>query len=207
MISWLANFLVSVAVKDTENSEEAQYREVYQYVLFIILNYILFFGYSLILGLLLGIPFQSIVFFVSLAILRRYAGGYHADTETRCLIISTSYFTLGILLIKLLSDGRIQINFYYVVAAIICALIILFLCPCDSPEKPIDGKLYRVIRIKSTILVVVFLALILVLWFCNKQIWASVFIVDFFIETGLIVAGTIKFRKRKQYSHVNNTKE
>ncbi len=204
MISKLANFLVSVAVKD---SDETQYREVYQYVLFIILNYILFFGYSLILGLLLGIPFQSIVFFVSLAILRRYAGGYHADTETRCLIISTAYFSFGILLIKVLSEGIIKINFCYIIIAIICAFIIILLSPCDSPEKTLEGNQRKVIKIKSIVSVFVFLSLILLLWFINKQIWASVFVVSFFIETGLIIAGTIKFRKRKQHLHKNNIKE
>lgn len=204
MISSLASYLASVAVKYTE---ENQYQEVFKYVFFIILNYILFFGYSLILGSLLGIPFQSIVFFASIVILRRYAGGYHADTETRCLIISTAYFSFGILLIKLMSEGIININFYYVATAIICAIIIIILCPCDSPEKPLEGSQRKTIKIKSIVLVVVFLALILFLWFINKKLWAFVFAVCFFIEAGLIIAGTIKFRKRKKYPHENDIKK
>lgn len=204
MISSLASYLASVAVKRTE---EEQYREVYKYVFFIILNYILFFGYSLILGSLLGIPFRSIVFFASTVLLRRYAGGYHADTETRCLIISTAYFSLGVFFIKLINEGIFRPGFYYVVTAIICAIIIIILCPCDSPEKPLEGSQRKTIKIKSIVLVVVFLALILFLWFSNKKLWAFVFAVCFFIEAGLIIAGTIKFRKRKKYLHRNDIKK
>lgn len=204
MISRIADYLASAIVRKTE---EVQYREVYTYVLFLILNYILFFGYSLILGSLLGIPFQSIVFFLATAILRRYAGGYHADTETVCLIISALYFSSGIVFIKLISNGVIFLNIFYIVAATACSLIIIFLCPCDSPEKPLEENLRRTIKIKSIVLVIVYFALILCLWFCNMQLWASVFTVSLYIEAVLIAAGAVKYRKRNKHLCKNDTEK
>lgn len=206
MISRFSSYLVSLYFKHTENSENKQYQEVYQYVLFIILNYVFFFGYSLLFGSLLGIPWQSIVFFISIVILRRYAGGYHADTETRCLIITTSYLSVGIVFIKLLCNEIIRINFHYIITTIICALIILMLCPCDSPEKPLEEKQIRVIKIKNTVLVFVLLTLILCLWFSRNQIWSSPFITCFLIETGLIITGKIKLKAKNSCKHIDSYK-
>ena len=192
MISRLATYLASAVVKKTE---EDQYQEVFKYVFFIILNYILFFGYSLILGSLLGIPFQSILFFATMVVLRRYAGGYHANTETRCLIISTVYFSSGIVFIKLIFSEIIKINAYYIIAAIMCALTILFLCPCDSPEKPLEQKRIRIMKIKCIALIGFLVALILFICASENHCWASMFIISIFIETVLIVSGTIKLKK------------
>ncbi|MBR3974891.1 MAG: accessory gene regulator B family protein [Clostridia bacterium] len=180
-------------MKNSENAEDLQYREVYQYVLFLILNYLLFFGYSLILGTLLGVPFQSLVFFVCIAILRRYAGGYHANTEKRCLIISSVYFLTGIILIKIMNLYADSINFNIILSiSVICSLIILFLCPCDSPSKPVAKEKRKGIRIKCiTIIVMIFTAMLSLLRF-NKPQFMSLFFSAFIIETVLIIAGKIK---------------
>lgn len=200
MISRLANFLVSVAVKDTENSEKAQYREVYQYVLFIILNYILFFGYSLILGLLLGIPFQSIIFFITIVALRRYAGGYHADTEKRCLVISSAYLLIGIILIKTMNLYGDRINFSIILSiSALCSLVILFLCPCDSPSKPVEKERVKGIRIKCTAIILMIFIIMLFLVKFDKSQFISIFFSAIIIETILIIAGKIK--NQKNLSH------
>ena len=36
---------------------------------------------ALMLGYVFGVFFQGIIFWVCLSVLRRYAGGYHADTQ------------------------------------------------------------------------------------------------------------------------------
>ncbi len=196
MISRLSSFLTSLMLKRAEEKEE-QYREVYRYVFFIILNYVWFFVYSTILGALLGIPFQSIVFFISIAVLRRYAGGYHADTETACLIISSLYFGIGIVFIKLITAGTVELNLFFPVAVTVCSIIIALLCPCEAPEKPLEEKQLRVMKIKSIITVLVLLAVISVLWAVEKKTLAAPFISCIFTEAVLLVAGKIKFRKRK----------
>ena len=43
---------------------------------------------TLLMGCIFQVFFQSIIFLVCFIVLRKYAGGYHAKTETRCDILS-----------------------------------------------------------------------------------------------------------------------
>lgn len=195
MISKISYYLTDLLMKNTENAEDRQYREVYQYVLFLILNYLFFFGYSLILGTLLGVSFQSIVFFISIAFLRRYAGGYHANTENRCLIISSVYFLAGTVTIKIINLYVDRINFNIIlIISVICSLIILLLCPCDSPSKPVEKEKVKSIRIKCTAVIILILAAILFLLIINKTQFVSPFFSAVVIETVLMISGKIKIR-------------
>ncbi len=45
-------------------------------------------GATLMLGGILGMLAEGIVFFLCFIGVRRYAGGYHADTQARCYVIS-----------------------------------------------------------------------------------------------------------------------
>ncbi len=177
--------------------KEERYREVYRYVFFIVLNYLWFFVYSAILGTLLGIPFQSIVFFISIAVLRRYAGGYHANTEAACMLISSLYFGIGIVFVKLICANIVGMNLFVLAAAAVCCIVIALLCPCEAPEKPLEEQQVRVMKIKSIITVFVLLTLISVLFIIRKAELSAPFVSCIFIQTVLLVAGTIKFRKRK----------
>lgn len=193
MISKLSYRLVTLLMKNTENEEDLQYREVYQYVFFIILNYLFFFGYSLILGTLLGVPFQSAVFFISIALLRRYAGGYHANTENRCMIISSAYFLTGTAIIKIMNLNITEINFNTVMRiTVICSLIILILCPCDSPAKLVAKEKAAKIRIKCVLVIIIILSAMLFLFHINKTKFSSPFFSAVVIETVLMIAGKIK---------------
>ena len=200
MISNIASCLVSLYFKHTENSENKQYQEVYQYVLFIILNYIFFFGYSLLFGSLLGIPYQSIIFFITIVALRRYAGGYHADTEKRCLVISSAYLLIGIILIKTMNLYGDRINFSIILSiSALCSLVILFLCPCDSPSKPVEKERVKGIRIKCTAIILMIFIIMLFLVKFDKSQFISIFFSAIIIETILIIAGKIK--NQKNLSH------
>lgn len=195
MINKISCRLTDLFMKNTENAEDRQYREVYQYVLFLILNYLFFFGYSFIIGALLGVPFQSIVFFISIAFLRRYAGGYHASTENRCLIISSLYFLTGIILIKLMNFYIDRINFNIILSAsVICSLIILFLCPCDCPSKPVKKEKINSLRLKCIALILIMYTVCFILFRLKIMLYISPFFSSVSIETALMIAGKIKIQ-------------
>ena len=58
-------------------------------------------------GLFFGVFRESILFFIVFYLLRRYVGGYHADTQKRCYIISFSIILFSICLIKYINKGTI----------------------------------------------------------------------------------------------------
>lgn len=57
-------------------------------------------GATLMLGGILGMLAESIVFFLCFIGVRRYAGGYHADTQARCYVISFGITVGAFVLIK-----------------------------------------------------------------------------------------------------------
>ena len=61
---------------------------------------------TLLMGCIFQVFFQSIVFLVCFIVLRKYAGGYHADTQNRCYVISTVIFAVALLAIRYMSDGN-----------------------------------------------------------------------------------------------------
>lgn len=60
---------------------------------------------TLLMGCIFQVFFQSIVFLVCFIVLRKYAGGYHADTQNRCYVISTAIIAVALLAIRYMSDG------------------------------------------------------------------------------------------------------
>lgn len=60
---------------------------------------------TLLMGCIFQVFFRSIVFLVCFIVLRKYAGGYHADTQNRCYVISTAIIAVALLAIRYMSDG------------------------------------------------------------------------------------------------------
>lgn len=89
---------------------------------------------SLIIGILFGILPQSIIFMLTFCSLRRYAGGYHADSQKRCFLISFDVIIITFWLIKILP--------YYLIADIFinmsCLVLILFLAPVENQNRQLE---------------------------------------------------------------------
>lgn len=76
----------------------------------------------------MGIVWQSIFFLFCFSALRKYAGGYHADTPIRCYFLSFITLFIALMGIKILQcDDNVGI-----LIQTINLLIIIFLSPIDS---------------------------------------------------------------------------
>lgn len=83
---------------------------------------------TIMAGYLLGIVWQSIFFLFCFSALRKYAGGYHADTPIRCYFLSFITLFIALMGIKILQcDDNVGI-----LIQTINLLIIIFLSPIDS---------------------------------------------------------------------------
>lgn len=99
MINKISSKIVEILIKHSlvENED----KELYLYGFFILLSQILYFIIVITIGILFNVIFESIIFYITFQFIRRYAGGYHAKTETRCEILSTLSILCCIVLIKL----------------------------------------------------------------------------------------------------------
>lgn len=114
----------------TENEKQ----EIIEYGLERAKKEFLFWGFVLLAGLVLGIAWQGIIFWISFCAIRRYAGGYHADTEQRCMIISASVIIIVFLIIRC---WTVEI-WITILLQVICYGIIMILSPVSNKNRILD---------------------------------------------------------------------
>ena len=197
MISKLSNKIVKCFVKQSNISDDEQ--ELYQYGFFILFSQILYFIIALIIGILCEVILESIIFYIAFQFIRRYAGGYHASTETRCEIFSTLSILACIVVIKLSKTYDFQTVLLLI--AMLSAVCIFVFCPLDTPEKPLSDKEFNYFRKVSWLILFVIVAAIIVSYVFKFQIVTVPCCLSLILESILLVAGKIK-----RVSQKNNVK-
>ena len=164
-----------------------------------LVSQVIFFIFSCIIGLLLHCFFESIVFYFMFQSIRKYAGGYHANTETLCDILSSISIALCIVIIKF--ANMYDFSLPLLIIAIIAAVIIFVLCPLDTPEKPLSDKEYRYFRKISWVILLVLLTLTIISYIFKWKLFFAPVCLSVILESILLIAGRIK----KVYQQKNSS--
>ena len=130
-------------------------KELYIYGFFMLFSKSFYLFLTIIYGILFELFFESIIFFISFMVIRGFAGGMHAKKESSCIFSTSFAFLTCILLIKCWSI--LEEVVLPIAVLIVCSVVISFLSPMDSPEKPLNKMEYREYRTKSTISLVAIL--------------------------------------------------
>lgn len=199
MINNLSTYIVDKLVsKGTVTEDE---RELYVYGLFMIFSHLMYLVLAIFFGLIFKCFIESVIFYIAFQFLRRYAGGYHAKTETRCEIFSALSILCCIVLIK--CSKMYDINIVLLSTSLVFAVLIFIFCPLDTPEKPLSDKEYKYFRkISWIILSLIIVAIIVSFIFKFNIIFApccvSVILEGVLIGTGQIKKAYIKKRANSQ---------
>lgn len=194
MISKLSNKIVKCFVKQSNISDDEQ--ELYQYGFFILFSQILYFIIALIIGILCEVILESIIFYIAFQFIRRYAGGYHASTETRCEIFSTLSILACIVAIKLSKTYDFQTVLLLI--TILSAVCIFVFCPLDTPEKPLSDKEFKYFRKVSWLILFVIATAIIVSYVFKFQMVTVPCCLSLILESILLAAGKIKRVSQKK---------
>ena len=188
MINKISSIIVEILIKHSlvENEDKA----LYLYGFFILLSQILYFIIVITIGILFNVIFESIIFYITFQFIRRYAGGYHAKTETRCDILSTLSILCCIVLIKL--SKMYDIRIALLSASLVFAVLIFILCPLDTPEKPLNDKEYKYFRKISWIILSLIIIAIIVSFYFKFNIVFAPCCASLILEGVLIGTGQIK---------------
>lgn len=144
---------------------------------------------TLVIGIILNMFVESILFLIFFIPLRIFAGGYHAKTQLRCYVMSTITTVLILYLILFLQEnmGGIIIGGY-----IISVCIIWKLAPVQDKHKPLDEK-ERIKYRKRVHKLLVFITCILgCLYFFGNQVIPSVMISVVYQLTIILILGEWK---------------
>lgn len=197
MISKLSARLTEKLLLNGAISDED--KDLYIYGLFMLISQLMFFIIACIFGLVLNCIIESIIFYIAFQFIRRYAGGYHASTETRCEILSTLSILACIVVIRLSKTYDIQTVLLIIGA--VSSVCIFVLCPLDTPEKPLSDKEFNYFRKVSRIILFVIIVAIIVSYIFNFQMVTVPCCLSLILEGILLAAGKIK-----KVSQKNNVK-
>lgn len=191
MISRLSERIVKCLLKQSDIKDDEQ--DLYQYGFFILLSQILYLIIACIIGILLGTFFESIIFYIAFQFIRRYAGGYHASTETRCEVMSTLSILVCLVVIRLSKTYDFQ--FALLVVSAVSAVCIAVLCPLDTPEKPLSEKEFKYFR-KISWLILSAISLVTLISYFVQLKWLQIFFapccLSLILESLLLTAGKVK---------------
>lgn len=131
-----------------KNVIDNDHQEIYRYGLGQIFSTTLNILTTLLLGIIFGEIYQSLIFVFAFMILRTYSGGYHAKTPIRCYFLTTISIAAGLSAMKFILINR----FICLGLLILSSLIIITLSPIGAANKPLD-EIEKIIYKKKTIIV------------------------------------------------------
>lgn len=188
MINKLSKAIANKLTKSgTINSEDY---DIYVYGLFMLISQIIFSILILILGAIFNCILESILFYISFFAIRRYAGGYHAKTETKCEILSALSLLICISSIHFLELNHYSIQIFLI--SIVSSLCIFILAPLDTSEKPLSHSEYKYFR-KKVLMVAAFILIINALSVYLQMDRISIPLdISIILESCLLLIGTLK---------------
>jgi accessory gene regulator B len=195
MINKLSVLATEQLIKHNTISDDE--KELYEYGMFILISYFFYSLFTIACGVALDCIGGSIVFYFTFQIIRRYAGGYHASSETRCEVMSMFSILAVIVLIRLSKTYNYQIALIIITA--LSAICIFILCPLDTQEKPLTKKEFKHFR-RCSLLVLMIVSVVIILSIVfNIRFLVYPTCLSLILEGILLITGTIKkqFLKRK----------
>lgn len=145
--------------------------DLYEYAVYIILSSAFHIITVIALGLCFNLLVESLVFYFSYIAIRKFAGGYHAKTPTRCYIVSIITIVLMLCIIKwILIINYLSIYYSLFFSELVCVLILCFLSPLDTENKLLNGKertIYKIVSCVTSIAISLFSAFLIVIGVYN----------------------------------------
>lgn len=163
-------------------------RELYRYGIQQGLTMILNLATTLLIGVLCGMLWQSIVFYMTYIPLRSYAGGYHAKTPVRCYLFSIA------MMFTILSAMR-----WVSVTNLICSIMLLLslvcvflLAPVADHNKPLDDTEQNVYRHRARVIAVSEIIIAFACFFLHQESVMRCIALSMMCISIILISGWIK---------------
>jgi len=154
-------------------------RETYQYGIYVLLTSMIHIITVLFIGALFRMVLEGIVYYGSYAVLRKFAGGYHASTSIRCYLLS-----LIVVAGAMFAVGHTGNSYILLISSILLPLaagIIFVLSPVENLNKPLEGSEAK--HYKKTARIILTIELILAVSFLSLGFNRIIFIISLSLTT------------------------
>lgn len=156
---------------------------------------------AILIGFVLGMAWQSIIFLLTYIPIRTCAGGYHASSQLTCYLLSIPFMFTALIGVKMLPWGG-----YLSFIALFCsAITIVLLAPVEDSNKPLDEIEKIVYRKKTRIVLAVLLTVAVLLWVLKLKQVSIVIIMALVVAAGMLILGAIKNNKKgRKHKTIDN---
>lgn len=103
---------------------------------------------SVLFGILMKIPLSGVLFLACYIALRIYAGGYHAESEKQCAVLSALSIAAAYAWIKW-GSGPAAVM---VITGAVCVAVLFFLSPVDNPGHVLEAEEKRYFKRTSVLI-------------------------------------------------------
>lgn len=180
----IADSLVRAGVAPTE--DKALYEYGIRQGILTVINIVT----AVLIGLLLGMVWQTVVFLIAYTPIRTNAGGYHAGTPFMCYLLS-----IPMMLAVLSGIKFIPWNGYLVLMVIIFAGIAVFLlAPVEDMNKPLDQLEVKVYKKRSRIILTFLSIVAVILWLAGIKQSSQSIVMALCMIAIMLILGVIKNR-------------
>lgn len=133
LIQGISNWLLDIC----NNNNVLDYdEEIFLYGVEVIITTLINLVLLLIVGLVSGTADQAMVYFVSYAFLRKFIGGYHCNTNFKCITFNVSKYIIYVLICP-----HIEISIIIMLLIILFTLVlIVYKAPFEHKNRPISPE-------------------------------------------------------------------
>lgn len=191
MIKFISSKAACILCK--EDTDEM--RELYEYAIYILLSGLFHLCSVVALGLCFNMVLESLIFYCSFILIRKFAGGYHAKTPTRCYMFSVVSSIVAVYLIKYISYSNSICYYIFVIIEILCVMFIMVKSPLDNDNKPLNDKEKKIYKFFS---VVISLLLFVISLLLKRVGFDSISVA---LSFGIIMCAVVVFLRSFQNFH------
>lgn len=143
--------------------------EILEYGLKQMLLSLLNFVTTMVLGIVFGCVYEGCIFILAYAILRSFAGGYHAKTPLRCYFASVFLISIFFALMKVMNNRT-----GLLLTAVAVSIVMVFaLAPIEAVNKPLDKEERLVYRRRTRQILFIEVCLIIAGYILKSDAWKN----------------------------------
>ncbi len=157
--------LLSEGIGSKLNSSDDE-KEVYAYSIEVLLSLLLNLIIISVAAYIMNKKWELLVFIIFFSGLRSYAGGYHARTHVECMFISLSIFVISAMCSTYLKQYG---EFILVFGIIFSTLMVFWLAPAESENKPLSENKRKRYKVISRIIVIALSLTAVALYFLRAE--------------------------------------
>ena len=187
MLARISGKIVNWQIKTGILSDEE--RAVYQYAYELLLNQVINISLAVLIAVVFAAPIPVFLFLISYIPMRSFCGGYHADTNLGCTIVSALLICCVCWIYQNIAESVLMI--YYPFVYLISGYLVIRYAPVPAQSKPLDETETMRYRRTSRILWLLETVIGIALYFLHIEYGVVIAVSHLFLAC-MMIAGKLK---------------